>query len=134
MLEMTITPRLADTDGLRHINNLALPAWFETARNPIFRIFIPGLELERWNLIMAHLEVDFHAQLYFQHEVLIKTGVSKIGNSSFTVYQEAWQHGARCASGSVVIIHFDFATNKSVPLTSLQRAELEKIIVEPQGR
>ena len=59
MYRTTITPRLGETDGLRHVNHARVVEWFETARNPIFRLFDPALDFTSFDLIMARLEVDF---------------------------------------------------------------------------
>lgn len=61
MLKITVNPRFGDTDGLRHIHNIALAEWFDLARNPIYRFFTPDLDLryEKWKLIMVRMEFDF---------------------------------------------------------------------------
>ena len=75
-------------------------------------------------MIMAHIDVDFLHQMYLGHDVEIRTVVSKIGNSSFHVEQEAWQMGQCCSRGHVVLVHFDFAKQKSVPLPDDIRCQL----------
>ena len=118
MFELTVTPRFGDMDILGHINNIVPAMWFETARNPLFKIFDSQLELKRetFPLIMAHADYDFVDQLYFQYEVNIKTWVSRIGTKSFTIYHEAWQQGRLCVKGNAVIVHFDFNVGVSTPI------------------
>jgi acyl-CoA thioester hydrolase len=128
MFTTTVTPRFGDIDGLGHINNTVPAAWFEQARNPLFRIFSPNLRLEHstWPLIMAHTDYDFVGQLFFQYEVEIRTFISRIGTTSFTLYHEAWQEGRLCVTGSAVIVHFDFISNKSTPIPADKRKLLEE--------
>lgn len=126
MYEITITPNFGDIDGLRHVNNTMLPVWFEQARMRLYQICNPTMSLEDWNLILAHIDVDFLGQLRLGAEVVIRTEVTKIGNTSFTVKQEAWQEGRLGARGTTVVVHFDFATNKPTPLPAADRAELAK--------
>ena len=116
MFSKTVTPRFGDVDGLRHINNTMLPVWFELGREPLFRYFNPGMSLENWNLIMAHIDVDFIVPMTLGADIEIRTIVLKIGRSSFTVYQEAWQSGTLCAKGSAVVVHYDFINKKSMPV------------------
>ena len=61
MYKTIVTPRFGDIDGLRHVNNTVLAVWFEQARNPVFRMFTPDLDLsyENWKLIMVRTEFDF---------------------------------------------------------------------------
>lgn len=116
MLSELIKPRFNDTDGLGHINNTTIPRWFEGARDPVFRWFIPDLDIRNWKLILAKIEVSFLGQLYYEHPVEIRTYISRIGGSSFDVHQEAWQHGECCASGTAVMVHFDHKLQKSLPI------------------
>ncbi|OED30723.1 thioesterase family protein [Methanosphaera sp. WGK6] len=128
MYKTIITPRMGETDGLRHINNNNIPLWFETARNPIFKIFVPDLELtyKKWNLIMVHAEYNYLKQIYYGHDVEIRTYISKIGNSSFTVFQEAWQNGQLRDNGSTVIVYFDFIKQESKTIPNEIRKQLEQ--------
>ncbi|QQO09476.1 acyl-CoA thioesterase [Breznakiella homolactica] len=128
MYATTVTPRFGDVDGLGHINNTVLGNWFELARNPIFRIFRPDLNLshETWPLIMARTEYDFTDQLFFQYDVEIRTWIYRIGTKSFTTYHEAWQEGRLCVKGKAVVVHFDFLKNKTTPIPEDKRKLLEE--------
>jgi acyl-CoA thioester hydrolase len=116
MFTESISPRFSDTDALGHINNTKPPIWFEGAREPIFKFFTPELEPSKWQLIIAKIEVNYHGQLFFGEPIEIKTFVSRIGGSSFDVYQELWQHNEKCVSGTASMVHFDFITQKSIQL------------------
>ncbi|MDR2403664.1 MAG: acyl-CoA thioesterase [Spirochaetaceae bacterium] len=128
MFTTTVTPRFGDVDGLGHINNVVLAAWFELARNPLFRIFEPDLNLSHnhWPLIMAHTEYDFTDQLFFQYDVELRTFVERVGTKSFTLYHEAWQQGRLCSVGRAVIVHFDFLRNQSTPIPEDKKRLLEE--------
>jgi len=132
MLSMKIHPRFGDIDGLGHVNNTVLPIWFEMGRTDILRIFDPELTLDKksFPLIMAHIDLDFLSQLYFKYEVTIKTGYSRIGTKSFTVYQEAWQEDRLCAKGNAVIVYYDFMNQKTIPIPDDKRKLLEEHLVE----
>ncbi|GHT60815.1 thioesterase [Spirochaetia bacterium] len=118
MFIMTIQPRFGDVDGLGHINNTVLAFWFETARNPLFKIFAPdlSLSLKTWPLIMAHTDYDFLGELFYQYEVEIRTVITRIGTKSFTLMHEAWQQGKLCSRGSAVVVHYDFNIKQSTPI------------------
>ena len=126
MFTKTITPRFGDVDGLRHINNTRLPIWFELGRDPFFRYFNPDMSFENWNLIMAHIDVDFVAPMALGADIEIRTAVSQIGRTSFTVHQEAWQSGVLGAAGNAVVVHYDFRTRKPVPIPDAARAHLKE--------
>lgn len=126
MFTKSLTPRFGDVDGLRHINNTMLPVWFELGRDPLFRYFNPDMSLERWNLIMAHIDVDFVAPMALGADIEIRTAVSQIGRTSFTVHQEAWQSGVLGAEGNAVVVHYDFRARKPVPIPDAARAHLKE--------
>ena len=130
MFHLELEPRFSDTDALGHISNTSLPVWFEQARTPVFRIFHPTLEAETWPLIIARLEIDLLAQSYWHIPVKIKTGIGKIGNSSFHVVQEAWQGDKQIARGVAVLSHFDYETEKALPIPEDIKARLAEHAVE----
>ena len=116
MFSEIITPRFSDTDALGHINNTMLPIWFEGARNPVFKIFTPTLDLSTWPLILAKIDVNFEAQIYYGDALEVRTYISRIGGSSFDVFQELWQNGKRVANGTSVMVHFDYKTQSSAAI------------------
>lgn len=128
MFTLTVSPRFYETDAFGHVNNTVVPGWFETAREPLFRLFCPDMDIKTMNLILARIEVDFVAQIYYGQEVTLKTAIEKIGNSSFVVLHEAWQNGQLAARGKAVQVYFDHGTQKSGPLPEHYRTELAKHI------
>jgi acyl-CoA thioester hydrolase len=124
MLSETFKVRFCETDALAHVSNTVLVQWFETAREPIFRMFNPQLDLKNWPLILASYKVDFLQQIFYGHEVEVRTYISRIGNSSFDVYQELWQNAQCCASGTTTLVHFDFGTSSSKPINEVIKSQL----------
>jgi acyl-CoA thioester hydrolase len=125
MFSELLQPRFSDTDALGHINNTVFAVWFEGARQGVFRIFTPALNLKQWPLIIASVKIDYHAQTHFAAEVEIRTYISRIGGSSFDVYQEAWQAGVKTVSGTAVMVHFDYQKNAACSLEPTVRQQLE---------
>lgn len=133
MWSKIVTPRFGDVDGLRHINNCMIPIWFELGREPAFRLFHPDLDLGNWQLIMAKISIEFTSQMRLGADVEIRTFVRKIGRSSVTVYQEAWQNGVLGAKGEAIIVYYDFVNEKSLTIPEAIRTELERHLVSPDN-
>jgi acyl-CoA thioester hydrolase len=95
-----------------------------------FVFFNPALALDKWNLILAKIEIDYVAQTHYGYDVLLLTGIEKIGNASFVVAQEAWQNDVCVAKGRAVQVYFNYDTQKSEPLPADIRAELEKHLMQ----
>lgn len=130
MLSLTLSPRFQETDALGHINNSVPAIWFEQAREPLFRVFTPDLDIRQWRLILAKYTIAFQAQLYYGQPVEITTAIKQIGRSSFTVWQEVWQRQL-CVTGETVMVHFDYQGNQAKPLSRAHRNALEQwLLVE----
>lgn len=131
MWTKTITPRFGEIDGQHHVNNCVPPTWFETAREPFFRLFHPELDLEKeWNIVMAKYSVDFHSQMRLGADVEIRTFIRKIGRSSVTVYQEGWQNGMLSVTGEAVLVNYDKVNCKSRPIPEHVREALREHMAE----
>ncbi|CAM3927280.1 acyl-CoA thioesterase [Arcobacter cloacae] len=126
MFTEIIKPRFLETDALGHINNNTYGVWFEAARDDIFHIFMPKANIKEWNLIMAHSSFDFLKEVFWGKEVIIKTGISKLGNSSIELCHAVYQEGKLCTTGKCVLIHYDFTTKVAVRIPDNIRIELEK--------
>jgi acyl-CoA thioester hydrolase len=131
MFTKIIIPRFGDVDGLGHINNTVLSIWFEKARDPVFRIFNPDLDLssDKWNLIMVHTDFDFIAELYFGQDVEVRTYVLEIGNTSVTLLHEAWQSGELKVKGTSVMVYYDFVKKTTLTIPADIRKKLSEHII-----
>jgi len=116
MFEFQILPRLSETDAIGHINNTVLPAWFEEARRDLFKIFIPDLSMQTWNLILRKYEIEIENQISHKDAVTVQTHVSKIGTKSFTVFQAAFQNDMRVATAASVLVYFDYSENTTAEI------------------
>lgn len=134
MFKTKVTPSFGDIDGMKHVNNNRILEWFELGGLDIYRYFTPDLNLdfENWKLIMVRKEADFVGQLRFGEDVEIRTYLLKIGNSSFTVGNEVWQNNELKAKGKTVIVHFDYVTQKSVPIPDDVRKKLEEHLISEE--
>jgi acyl-CoA thioester hydrolase len=130
VLSIEFDVRFYETDALQHVSNTVLVGWFETARLPIFKYFTPDLDLNNWPLILANYNVDFLQQIYLADPVEVKTWISRIGNSSFVVYQELWQSDVKKAKGTTTLVRFDYASKKAVRIPDDIRAKLEEHTIE----
>ena len=124
-METTFDVRFYETDGLGHVGNTVHVGWLEAARDPLFRLFVPDLDLTAWPLILASYKVDFLKQIYYGKSVTVKTWVGRLGSSSFDVYQEIWQEGEHCATGTTTMVHFNYNTQKAEPVPDAVREKMK---------
>ena len=127
MIFTKIVPRVSETDGVGHINNVFVPIWFEAGRREIFRIFSPKLDFINWKLALVKVTVEYVDQLYLAEDVEVKTGIEKVGTSSFTIKEEIHQTNRICAKGQAIYVNYNFRDKKSEPISNEIRNRLESI-------
>lgn len=127
---LTLQPRFNETDGLGHINNTVIPVWFEAGREPVFEIFNPGLDIARWNLIVAGFTIAYVLPTNYGKPVEIKSWISRVGNSSFEITQQCWQGGKKTAEAQTTLVHYDYSEEKSQPIPEDIKLALQKLTGE----
>ncbi|PWI57046.1 acyl-CoA thioesterase [Sulfoacidibacillus thermotolerans] len=134
MFTSQTTVRFSECDGLGHVNNTTYYVYMEEARVEVFRLFIPTLELNSWNLIVAATRCDYLQQVKFAETITTYTWISHIGSSSLTI-EHALQNdrGEWVARGQAVMIHYDYATQKTVPIEKHVRTQLQEHTLAPEG-
>ena len=127
MIVTNIVPRVSETDGVGHINNVFVPIWFEAGRREIFRIFSPNLDFVNWKLALVKVTVEYVDQLYLAENVEVRTGIEKIGTSSFTIREEIHQTNRLCARGQAIYVNYNFTEKRSEVIPDKVRNRLESI-------
>lgn len=102
MLE--VSSRYSDLDPLGHINNVAIAGIFETGRIGFHhQLSAHPSELGvRW--LVAAISLNYLEEMLFPCPVLIASGFSGVGTSSWTIQSAAFQEGRCCATCETVIV------------------------------
>jgi acyl-CoA thioester hydrolase len=109
--------RYADTDRQGHINNAVFSTMFETGRtefllDPNYTLLEPGCAF-----VIAHLQVDYLAEITWPGRVDIGTRIYSVGKSSMTLEQGLFQSEKLVATGQTVIVQMNEETRRSYPLS-----------------
>ncbi|MEX0702820.1 MAG: thioesterase family protein [Planctomycetales bacterium] len=130
-----------DQDAFGHVNNTVLFRWFESARIAygerlgLDRMF----ETERQGPILAAIGCNFRKQIRYPDTVRVGARITKVGRTSFTMAHAALGEsaGGIVADGESVIVLFDYAGQRPVPLPDelVRQAEaLERRPLRPSRR
>ena len=116
-LRLTENVRYGDLDPNQHVNNATYSTYFETGRvslirNPAFGLMPPG---QSW--VLAHLSIDFKAEVHWPGTVELGLAVSRLGRASVTYEQVVFYNGACAASALAITVLVDERTRKPTPLT-----------------
>jgi acyl-CoA thioester hydrolase len=119
--------RYADTDRQGHVNNAVFATFFESGRVAILYAPAAPLAPEGGSFVIAHLSLDFLAEIQWPSEVSIGTTVLAIGRSSITLGQGLFIDQQCVATAETVIVLTDDVTRKSRPLPDQTREKLERL-------
>ncbi|HYM04012.1 MAG TPA: thioesterase family protein [Stellaceae bacterium] len=124
----SVTLRYADTDRQGHVNNAVFATFCESGRVAFLYDKALGLGggASGTNFVIARLELDFRAELYYPGVVDIGTRVLSVGRSSFRLGQGIFSGDLCAATAECVMVLMDDATRKSTPLSSKAREWLEE--------
>lgn len=109
--------RYGDTDRQGHVNNVVFSEFLETGRLEI--VYNPNKPLYKagCQFVIVQNNLSLIKEIYWPGQVDIGTGITKIGSSSITFYQQLFQKGEVVASAETVIVQVDDITHMSNPLT-----------------
>lgn len=131
-----ISVRVDDLDGNDHVNNTVYAKYTQEARASYFRELWEGDWTES-SVVIASMELDFHAPILLEDEVYVDVRVSDIGSSSWTVeyrVRAVDESGSErvAATGSSVQVAWsrDTAASQELPESWRQQLEDELIAVE----
>jgi acyl-CoA thioester hydrolase len=85
----TISVRFRDLDTLNHVNNAIFSTYYEEARIRFIQE-VPELASQLqsgFSFVLARLSIHFIKPVTFPSDILIGSGVKKLGNSSITSFQ-----------------------------------------------
>lgn len=130
----TITPiqkRFADLDMLGHVNNANQQHYFDVGKNDFFaQIFDWPARWKEEGLITVSTHTNFMAQIRFEEPIVVHTRLEKIGNKSFTLYQQivhAETEEIKSESRSVMVA-FNFNEQCSIQIPAAWRDKFEKLL------
>ena len=107
-----------DIDAFGHVNNAVYFSYFEWARSLLW-FELTGFGAARdIGFIVAHAACDFRRQLDLER-IDICVRISELGNSSMVFLHEIRKNGGSdvAATGKVVVVMFDWASQSKVPIS-----------------
>lgn len=122
--------RYADLDPQGHVNNARYLTYFEQAR--VHYLIHLGLFSNQQSfleigIILAEAVVTFKAPLYFGTRAQVGARVSRLGNKSLTMeYELTDDKGKLYATGSTVIVTFDYRSHVTIPIPALWRETISR--------
>ena len=124
--EVVIEVRFADTDGMRHVNNATYLTYCEIARLRYWTD-VTGEGFSEGNdgaesLILAEARITYRDQTQYGETVVVQSRATRVGTSSFALQHRLTagfpgEPRRLVAVSESVLVRFDYATERPVPLT-----------------
>lgn len=122
--------RYIDIDSQGHVNNALYLTLIEAARVEIIfeEKFFP--DYEKITFMIAHISIDYLAEINWPGFVKIGTKLTQIGNSSFVTEQVVFT-GEQCAAVvKTVVVTTDKESKKKIALSEHNKKALSKLLKE----
>ncbi|MDA2989883.1 MAG: thioesterase family protein [Actinomycetota bacterium] len=125
VFDIEVAKRFKDLDPYDHVSNAVVVDYLMEARVRAFRL----LNLEDRGIIgqvVARQEINYRRPILFGLEPLVvKTWISHVGRSSFSMESEVWDEGHLAADAKTVMVCFDVQSRESREIPGEFRRVLE---------
>lgn len=118
--------RYGDCDPQGHVNNAVFTTFLETGRCDLFAAVRSADAPADAIFVIARLELDYVAEIFWPGRVEIGTATAKLGNSSVHIEQAVFQGEKLVARAKSVLVHLS-AERRPAPLSEAQRAGFTKL-------
>jgi acyl-CoA thioester hydrolase len=120
--------RFRDCDAMGHVNHAVYFTYLEQCRLTFWRELTGG-PTPHTRVIVARAECDYRAPAHFGDELEIRLSIGDLGRTSFGLIYEIVNAATdqKLADGKTLLVCYDYAANKPVPLPDATRALLEKL-------
>lgn len=124
----TVCVRYADLDTLRHVNNVAILEYVETARTGYYKAsgIWDGIVRDGFGMVVASVHIDYVETIRFEDSVRVGVMVRSLGNKSLRFwFQVESEDSARVfATGEVIMVSFDNEEQRSRAVPAEWRKKL----------
>ncbi|GGY90507.1 acyl-CoA thioesterase [Novosphingobium colocasiae] len=121
--------RLSDTDRQGHVNNVNFAFFLEAGRSDLLHERFE-LRDEGCQYMIATATIDFLGELHWPGEVVIGTGIERVGKSSLSFRQGLFQHGRCVASSTSTVVQVNIASMRAQPFSEGTRALMRQAMID----
>ena len=131
--EMPAQLRFSDVDQFGHVNNSVYFSLFDTCKTKYIFDALGQETFKDVGIVVAHINADFIAPIYYPDEIVIQTAVQHIGTKSFTLYQRVINNRTKevkCVCQTVMVT-FDLKNNTSIEIDQKFKVRLAEFDKNP---
>jgi acyl-CoA thioester hydrolase len=122
-----VAVRFHDLDAMGHAHHTLPVIYFEEARAAYWREVAGRAGVPDIDYVLAEIRVQFKQRVLYPATLIVRTGVTHVGNASFAMaYELADQDGAVLATGESVQVMYDYEKSKAMRMPDDVRARIER--------
>ena len=121
--------RFADVDMLGHVNNVNQQHYFDVGKSDfVAQVLDPAPNWKQEGLITVSTYNDYLAQIRYGEPIAVLTRIEKVGNKSFTLFQQIVNTATQevKTQSRSVLVAFDFVAQVSNPVLEPWRKSFGK--------
>lgn len=121
--------RFNDIDTLGHVNNSVYFPFFDLGKSNYFNaVKGENIDWKKADIVVANINCDFIAPIYFNEKIEVKTQVEKIGGKSFRMVQAIVnsETGAVKCLCATIMVGFDVAKGCAAPIADDWRTAIAR--------
>jgi acyl-CoA thioester hydrolase len=126
--------RFRDLDALGHVNNAVYLTYLESARMAWWMHVKSRADLAGLDMILARAEIDFRSPVVFGERLVVGVRCASLKRSSFVLEQRIEEEGSGrlVAEARKVLVHYDYAAARSLPIPAELRERIRE--QDPEAR
>lgn len=125
VFDIEVQKRFKDLDPYDHVSNAVVIDYIMEARVRAYRL-LDQVDRAIIGQVVARQEINYRRPILFGLEPLVvKTWISHVGRSSFTMDFEVWDEGQLAADAKTVMVCFDIQSRQSREIPGEFRRVLE---------
>jgi acyl-CoA thioester hydrolase len=118
--------RFHDLDVMGHAHHTLPIIYFEEARAAYWREVAGRPAVQDIDYVLAEIRVQFKQRIQYPATLMVKAGVTQLGNASFSMgYELTDEEGVVLAAGESVQVMFNYSNGKSMRMPDDVRARIE---------
>jgi len=120
-----IQKRVSDIDPFQHVNNVAQQMYFDIGKVDYYeRVIGEEVLADRMRIVTVSTTTSYLGQVRMHDELRVTTTCEKVGNKSLTLFQRLLAGDQVRSESRSVMVAFDFAAQRSVPVPDRWRARM----------
>lgn len=124
--------RFNDVDQYGHMDNSSYFSLYDLAKTSYMRDVFGNKDWHHMGIVVANINADFLAPVFFSDDLIIETTVIHLGHKSFTLLQRAINKasGVLKCQCRTVMVGYDVATKEPVELP----ADFKQAVCDYEGK